>query len=289
VSVTAVNDTTRRGLWLGAAGNRLAWEAYEAESPLSVVFAHGGGQTGRAWRRAARCVQAAGFAALTFDKRGHGQSDWIENGDYRLDAFKEDLNQVLRAWGRPSVIVGASLGGLTALMSAADGVPEIRGIVAIDTAPQLNAVEIMRLVEFLSGSEQGFVSIEAAVAHLAHYFPARVVSPAAMEANLMRLPNGRYTWPWDVRVVNGELNSVALPHEEMLHACARRVTVPYLLIRSSESVLVTDAAVARLTECVPQLEVLTLAGADHLVGGDDGARVAEMIGPFLARCAAGLT
>ena len=75
----------------------------------------------------------------------------------------------------------------------------------------------------------------------------------------------------------------------MLHACARRVSVPYLLIRSSESVLVTDAAVARLAECVPQLEVLTLAGADHLVGGDDGARVAEMIGPFLARCAVGLT
>ncbi|MEI6459450.1 MAG: alpha/beta hydrolase [Pseudomonadota bacterium] len=286
--MTSIDATTRRGVWEGAHGNRIAWEAFDAESTLSIVFAHGGGQTGRAWRLAARRVQAAGFAALTFDKRGHGASDWIENGDYRLESFSQDLNHVVRAWGRPCVIVGASLGGLSALITAAAGLPEVRGIVAIDTAPELNATEIYRLIEFLSGAEEGFPSVEAAVGHLQQYFPARVVSVASMQANLTRMPNGFWRLPWDVRVVTGELNSVALPHEKMLYDCARRVAVPYLLVRAGDSNLVSDGAVQRLRACVSHLEVVTLPDADHLIGGEDGVRVMDMIRPFLDRISVGI-
>jgi pimeloyl-ACP methyl ester carboxylesterase len=181
------------------------------------------------------------------------------------------------------------LGGLAALISAAEGLPEVRGIVAIDTAPELNAAEIDRLIEFLSGAENGFPTVEAAVAHLQRYFPARAVSVASMQANLTRLPNGFWRLPWDVRVVTGEMNSVALPHENMLYDCARRVAVPYLLVRAGDSPLVSDRAVQRLGECVAHLEVLTLPGADHLIGGEDGARVMALIRPFLDRISVGIS
>ena len=260
---------------------------YDGPAALTVVFAHGGGQTGRAWRRAALHLQALGHACLTYDQRGHGDSDWSEEGDYHLHAFRSDLARVLEHWSRPCVLVGASLGGLVSLMATPGASQWVRGLVMVDTAPQLNPTEIERLLAFLTGgSGTGFASPAAAAEHVRHFFPRRELAPQAVEAGLSQGDDGRWYWRWDVRVVVGERNSVALPHEAELHDCARAVQVPFLLVRAEHSALVTDGAVQRLRDCAPQLEVAWLSGADHIVGGADGERVAELIRPFLGRCGA---
>ncbi len=279
-------SASRRGTLEGAAGNRIAWEAFDGGAALSVVLSHGGGQTRGAWRRAALRLQARGVASLTFDKRGHGESDWSDAGNYGLDDFKADFDRVLAHWDRPCVLVGASLGGIVSLMAAADAPPCVRGLVMVDTAPELNRAELLRLVGFLGGDGAlGFDSPEAAARHVMRYFPQREVSAESVASGLSQSADGRWHWRWDVRVVLGARNSIALPHEAELHACARAVRVPFLLIRAGRSPLVTDAAVARLRGCAPQLEVLWLEDADHIVGGADAARLADLIGPFLARCA----
>lgn len=281
---------TSQGVLAGAHGNGLRWEAFDGAQELSVLFAHGGGQTRRAWRRAALCLQQLGYPSLTYDKRGHGDSDWSEAGDYRLHDFQADLDRVIDHWNRPCVLVGASLGGLTSLMSAAQGHRTVRGLVLIDTAPQLNPAEITRLIDFLTGgSDAGFATPAAAAAHVRQFFPQREVTPEGIEASLEPTPDGRWRWRWDVRVVIGERNSIALPHEAELHACARAVRVPFLLLRARLSELVSEAAVERLRACAPQLEVAWLEGADHIVGGADGPRVVEAILPFLDQCARGVT
>jgi len=273
------------GRWTGAEGNALVWQALPGTEALGVIFAHGGGQSRRSWTRASRRVSAAGFASLVYDQRGHGDSDWSEEGNYTLDIFRDDLLRVLEQWGRPAVVVGASLGGLIAMMAAAESPPLLRGVVAIDTAPQLDTVEIHRIVDLLAGDAAGgFESPAAAAAHMNRFSPERAVTAEAMAASLRLGTDGRYHWPWDVQVVTGERSSVAIKHEARLHVLAAKVQVPYLLIRAGNSKLVSDAAVERLRACIPQLEVAWLAGADHLVGGVEGERAMEWVLPFLARC-----
>jgi pimeloyl-ACP methyl ester carboxylesterase len=273
------------GRWTGAEGNALVWQALPGTEALTVIFAHGGGQSRRSWTRAARCVSAAGYAALVYDQRGHGDSDWSEDGHYSLDIFRDDFLHVLAQWGRPAVVVGASLGGLVAMMAAAEAPPLLRGVVAIDTAPQLDTVEIHRIVDLLAGDAAGgFESPAAAAAHMNRFSPERAVTAEAMAASLRLGADGRYHWPWDVQVVTGERSSVAIKHEARLHVLAAQVQVPYLLIRAGNSKLVSDAAVERLRSCIPQLEVAWLSGADHLVGGADGERAMELVLPFLDRC-----
>lgn len=277
---------SHRGIWTGASGHRLAWEAFDGTAPLSVVFVHGGGQRGRTWRRAARLLQEAGYPVLIYDQRGHGDSDWMPDGDYRLDSFQADLDCVLAHWQRPAVLVGASLGGLVSLLSASERPATVRGLVMIDTAPQLNPAEIDRLVSFLAiGAGEGFDSPAEAAQHVRKYFPAKPVTPEAIEASLLQSAAGRWFWRWDVRVVVGEFNSVALPHEERLHARASQVAVPFLLIRSGNSPLVSDEAVQRLQSLAPQLEVEWLHGADHVVGAEEAAEVVQLVCPFIERCA----
>jgi transcription elongation factor GreA len=53
------------------------------------------------------------------------------------------------------------------MMAAAEAPPLLRGVVAIDTAPQLDTVEIHRIVDLLAGDAAGgFESPAAAAAHM---------------------------------------------------------------------------------------------------------------------------
>jgi pimeloyl-ACP methyl ester carboxylesterase len=68
--------------WRGAGGIRIAGDAWgNPDSPL-VVLQHGGGQTRHAWGETGERLGAAGYYAIAFDARGHGDSDWASDGSY---------------------------------------------------------------------------------------------------------------------------------------------------------------------------------------------------------------
>lgn len=263
-------------------GNSLAYETFEADGPVGLVFLHGGGQSRHSWRRAAREFQARGWPCLIYDARGHGDSEWIADGDYRPHGFARDALALLAHWRRPAILVGASLGGITALLAAGEPNPWVAGLVMVDTAPKLNVEEIHRLIGFLDAGD-GFESPAAAAAHVNGYFPGSDVSPEAAERGLRCAADGRWYWNWDARVVRGERTSLALPYEQELRDCARRLRVPFLLVRAGASAIVTDAAEADLRDCAPALEVVVLPDAHHMLSGADNLRFVQVAAPFLTR------
>ena len=272
--------------WLaGADANRLAFRRFAATGGHPVLLLHGGGQSGRAWWRAAEWLAARGHPSFIFDQRGHGDSEWLDSGRYALDDFKDDLDLALEHFGRPCVLVGSSLGGLVSLLATGGGHRLVTGLVLVDTAPQLNEPEVHRLIRFLSGGgEDGFDSPEAAAEHVRRFFPERPVKTASVMAGLFEDGRGRWRWRWDLRMILGERNSVGLPHQDRMHEVAARIRVPTLLLRAGRSHLVSEAAIERLHGCIPHLELDLLEDSDHIVGGSDGEMIMERILPFIERC-----
>jgi pimeloyl-ACP methyl ester carboxylesterase len=255
-----------------APGVRLAVERRGAAS-RTVLLGHGGGQTRHAWERTAVTLARRGWRSVTYDLRGHGDSDWHPEGDYRIDALADDVTDVATrcAPGR-AVAVGASVSGIASLLAVArHGSMRFAGLVLVDVAPTLDLGSIDRILGFMTAQlDEGFGSIDEAADAIAAYLPhrPRPTDLSGLARNLRQGADGRWRWHWDPAFVRGPQWAAVESHRERLLDAARRVTVPTLLIRGRRSALVSDAAVEEFLANVPQARFVDVAGADHMVVGD---------------------
>ncbi|MFD9910794.1 alpha/beta fold hydrolase [Streptomyces sp. NPDC059063] len=124
----------------GAGGvNLAAWEyadppkSREAEpSPGGVLLLHG--LMGRAshWAGTARWLSER-HRAVALDQRGHGRSDKPADGPYSREAYVDDAEAALEQLGlAPAVLIGHSMGALTAWQLAARRPDLVRGLIICD-------------------------------------------------------------------------------------------------------------------------------------------------------------
>lgn len=98
-------------IWLGAGGVRIAGDSWGDPNGPLILLQHGGGQTRHAWKGAGEKLGAAGYCAVAFDARRHGDSDWAPDGKYGQDVMVEDLNCVIAGLGNRQPGAGRCLDG----------------------------------------------------------------------------------------------------------------------------------------------------------------------------------
>ena len=108
----------------------------------------------------AEAVAERGWQTLALDTRGHGDSAWSEVGDYRLESFAEDVRLVLAQRVDPPVLVGASLGGLTAILLTGELAPGVaRGVVLVDIVPDMEQAGAQRIGAFMVDARRNGVFV----------------------------------------------------------------------------------------------------------------------------------
>ena len=241
-----------------------------------MLFLHGGGQTRHAWGGTARALAEAGFCAITMDHRGHGESSWAPNGEYEMEEFARDLEAVLLHHVERPVLVGASLGGMAALLAQhGHARPLARAIVLVDVTPRLNRDNVLRILSFMQQKPDGFGSLEEVSEAIASYLPHRAKKGnlAGLEKNLRRREDGRYVWHWDPKLLetwrpgrdDDEARATSI-HARLEAAAA--VEVPMMLVRGRMSDVVTEENARELLAVAPRTKYVDLAGAAHMVAGD---------------------
>ena len=262
----------------------------------AVVLLHGGGQTRHSWSEAARALIVAGRYVVSLDLHGHGESEWAADGDYSLEAFALNLREVLRqlpgsvAGADPETLpalVGASLGGLTALTAVGEAeVPIARALVLVDVTPQMDVEGMERIKAFLLSAPHGFADLGAAADAVSSYLPhrPRPQNTSGLARNL-RLRDGRYFWHWDPAFLKSEEQLSPKHQSERLEAAARRVRIPTLQVRGTLSEVVNAETVKRFLSLIPHAETLEVAGAGHMVPGDQNDSFNSAVLAFLERVA----
>jgi alpha-beta hydrolase superfamily lysophospholipase len=116
------------------------WDA-GAESPASVLIFHGiTAYSGPYGPIVAEQLAGAGYNVFGLDLRGHGLSDG-KRGDYpSADRFAKDLAEtlaVVRSNSRKLVVMGHSLGVVTAIVAAKNSPQSIDGLVLVSGAKRI--------------------------------------------------------------------------------------------------------------------------------------------------------
>ncbi|HET6963511.1 MAG TPA: alpha/beta hydrolase [Acidimicrobiales bacterium] len=276
----------------GRDGNRLAADVAGPEDGPPVVLLHGGGQTRHSWGTTLEVLAAKGWRAYSVDLRGHGDSDWAANGDYTLDAFAGDVSAVASSLGRPPALVGASLGGLASLaaVGSASAAAVATALVMVDVAPKIEEAGRDRIGQFMmEHMRTGFASLEEVADAIARYNPhrPRPRDLSGLRKNL-RERDGRWYWHWDPAFVGGNFGSpdetrTSIIDTNSLEAAARRVTIPVLVVRGLVSDLLSEEGARELLALVPHGELVSVAGAGHMVAGDRNDLFNDAIVSFLSR------
>ena len=236
-----------------------------------VLLLHGGGQTRHSWGTAVSTLGSHGFRAITLDLRGHGDSDWSPDGAYGLEQLRDDLIDVVAQVGGRPALVGASLGGLTALLTVGTArTPVARALVLVDVVPQVESEGATEIRAFMTAYPEGFATPDQAADAVAAYLPhrPRPRDGGGLMKNLRLRQDGRYYWHWDPAMMQGGLAINALERRAVLEAAARNVDVATLLIRGGRSRVVSLDGVRALQALIPQCEFINIAEADHMVAGD---------------------
>jgi pimeloyl-ACP methyl ester carboxylesterase len=208
-----------------------------------IVFLHGGGQNAHTWDTV---IVGLGEPALAVDLPGHGHSAWREDGDYSPRHNADTVAPVLREFAPSAdLVVGMSLGGLTAIRLAAAAPDLVQELVLVDVTPsalqrhaELTA-EQQGTVALMQG-EREFPSFQAMLDLTVAAAPHREVKALRRGVfhNSRRLDNGKWTWRYDtIRKV---------PDFDGLWDDVDALAAPVTLVRGGSSGFVTDEDAAEL-------------------------------------------
>jgi pimeloyl-ACP methyl ester carboxylesterase len=275
-----------------APGLRLVGDVYGMDGP-PVIFLHGGGQTRHSWRKTAEAFAKAGFRALPFDARGHGDSGRAPDRRYTFFDFAADSQALATAvkqrFGEKPAVVGASLGGLSSLLATdlkADN--PFAALVLVDVTPRMDPKGIDAVQGFMRAkAKEGFATVEDAAAAIAAYLPHRP-KPASLDGlrkNLRKGACGRLYWHWDPDFLDGpfpiETDKERVETESL--KAAGRLAIPSLLVRGGSSELVSPNLAQEYLALAKDSEFVDVAEARHMVAGDSNSVFTRAVLDFLRR------
>ena len=270
--------------WPGARGVMLAGDSWgDPQGPL-VLLQHGGGQTRHAWKKAGQTLGRAGYHAVAFDARGHGDSDWAPDGVYGQDVMVEDLVCLNKALGgRRPVLVGASMGGGTSLVAIGEDHVDATALVLVDIAPRVEPEGVNKITNFMNQRPEGYDSLEQVARAIEAYQPHRTPPKdlAGLAKNLRLTKDGKYRWHWDPRFMDARRDIDK--RMTRLEACARKLSLPLLLVRGGLSDVLSEAGAQAFLDTCPHSEYVNITAAGHMVAGDRNDVFGDAVIEFLSR------
>jgi pimeloyl-ACP methyl ester carboxylesterase len=237
-----------------------------------IVLLHGGAQNAHTWDTV--CL-ALDRPLVAVDLPGHGHSGHRPDHAYWPRENAAAVEVAIRALApAPRLVVGMSLGGLTAVALAACAPDLVPALVLVDVTPGVNAEKASAIVQFVNGPET-FASLDEILERTIAFNPTRSESSLRRGVlhNAIEQPDGRWRWRYDLPRIGENERPDWAPLWDDISAFSG----PLTLVRGSLSPVVSDDDVVELRRRRPDATVVVVEGAGHSVQGDRPLELARII------------
>ncbi len=264
--------------------HRVAYREWgEQDNPRCVVCVHGLTRNGRDFDDLARAL-APQFRVLCPDVAGRGDSEWLRDPmDYNTATYLTDLAATLAHAHTGDVAwVGTSMGGILGMIMAAQPDTPVARLVVNDVGAVLEPAALARIGTYV-GLDPVFDRFEALEAHVrqvsATFGPLTDAQWEHLSRSVARqTQDGLLKLNYDPAIAVPFRRSTSQPAD--LWAQWDAIRCPTLLLRGSESDLLSRATAQAMQTRGPRPEMLEFAGVGHapmLLSSDQIAPVVRFL------------
>ncbi|PHV10063.1 alpha/beta hydrolase [Chitinimonas sp. BJB300] len=238
----------------------------DSNNPRVLLCVHGLTRNGRDFEAFAQ-EMARDFRVVAPDVIGRGESDWLRDPmGYQLPLYVQDmlvliarLNVAQLSW------FGTSMGGLIGMLLAAMPGSPIRKLLLNDVGPVLSAAALARIGEYV-GNAPPLPTREVAEAYIravsAPFGPHTDAEWAFLTEVMLKADGGGWRLNYD--------NGIAMPFRQTIDGrdvdlwpYYDRIACPVLLVRGSQSDLLTAEVACAMSERGPRAQWVDFDGIGH--------------------------
>lgn len=176
------------------------------DGPVRFAFLHGLFGRGRNWTQIAQGLAALGHGSVLFDLPNHGASPWTTTFSYPESAAAVCAEIDHRLAGTPLILVGHSMGGKVAMISALRRPELFAGLAVVDISPTESG-QVSSFGPYLTAMRSIDLTTLTGKADADRQLSATVANPAVRQFLLTNLRD-RGGWHWQP---NLELLATSLP------------------------------------------------------------------------------
>ena len=273
-------DATPEDRWITINGMRFHYLDWGNPDKPPFLLLHGGAQTAHSWDFFALSMRDD-YHVIAPDQRGHGDSDWSEEGNYDPDFHVADMAAFTDAIGWDNFLLcGLSMGGRNAYGFAAKHPPKIKALVICDVGPEIQEKGSRHIREFLEGAYE-FPDFEWLVERVKQYNPRRPEKQirGSLLNNLKRQADGQWTWKHDRR--RGVKQRAGAEWTDKAWNDVANVQCPTLVVRGAESDIFSMDTANRMLKLIRNSQFAEIPKAGHLVQGDNPVEFEKAVRRFL--------
>jgi pimeloyl-ACP methyl ester carboxylesterase len=252
----------------------LAADEFGSGPPVAIL--HGLFGSGRNWRSVAQHL-AARHRVLTFDLRNHGASPWADGMSY--GEMVEDLRASLRARDiEHAALLGHSMGGKVAMLTALLHPGEVDRLVVVDIAPAANPPTLLAYIRAMRAVDlSGVRRRSGADLQLAEVVP----DPAERAFLLQNLLIGESAahWRLNLEAIERGFSQIV----GFLDLPAGTVySGPALFVAGAGSNYIQPEHEPGIQRLFPRAQITRIQGAGHWVHAEQPQAFLDAVAPFLS-------
>ncbi|MCZ6866142.1 MAG: alpha/beta hydrolase [Chloroflexi bacterium] len=250
------------------------------EDKQSILMLHGIAQQAHSWDFVSLALSDR-YHVIAMDARGHGDSQWPEDGDYSLEAHQRDLDGFVKALGlKDFILIGHSMGGRNGYVFTSGRPEVVKALVIVDTGPDRVARSNRRIRRFITLPDELDTYEEFAQRVMEYTGRPSWLVHGSLQHTIRKLPNGKWTWKYDKAIRSPGFKPQTWPPEK-LWRCLQNLKCPTLVVRGAKSDVFFPEALERMLGVIPNSSSVVVARAGHLVPGDNPRGFLEALEPFL--------